>query len=55
MKAKVKFVDAASGEVKHESEVKGTYKGTWSVGGGTAANVADGLAKQIVKLAKEKL
>ncbi len=55
MKATVKFVDAASGKVKYESEVKGTYKGTWSVGGGSAANVADGLAKQIVKLAKDKL
>lgn len=55
MTAKVKFADAVSGEVKLETEVKGTYKGTWGAFGGSSANVCDGLAKQIVKLAAQKL
>jgi hypothetical protein len=55
MTAKVKFVDAVSGEVKLEAEVKGTYKGTFGAYGGKSANVCDGLAKQIVKLAGQKL
>jgi Domain of unknown function (DUF4410) len=55
MKAKVTFADAVSGEVKAEAELKGSYKGTWGAWGGKGANVCDGLAKQIVKMADEKL
>jgi hypothetical protein len=54
IKAMVKFVDAASGETKIETELTGSYKGTWSMAGGKSANVCDGLAKQIVKLANGK-
>ncbi len=54
IKAKVKFADETSGEAKVESELKGSYKGTWSFAGGSGANVCDGLAKQIVKLATQK-
>jgi hypothetical protein len=54
MTAKIKFADAVSGDVKLETEVKGTYKGTWGAFGGNSANVCDGLAKQIVKLATQK-
>ena len=55
IKAKVKFADAVSGEVKLETEVTGSYKGTFGTAGGKSANVCDGLAKQIVKLAEQKL
>lgn len=55
MAAHVKFIDAASGEVKFESDTRGRLLGTWSVGGGDAIKVARDLAKNIVKLAKEKL
>jgi hypothetical protein len=48
----VKFVDAASGAVKFESDVKATMKG--GLAGGNTLNVAKNLAKNIVKLAKQK-
>jgi hypothetical protein len=58
--AHVKLLDAASGQVKLETDVKGTYKGSLSFTGDTAwggkpINGARALAKEIVKVAKGKL
>jgi hypothetical protein len=55
MSAHVKFVDAASGDVKFESDTTGKLTGKWSMSGGQSVDVAKDLAKNIVKLAKEKL
>jgi hypothetical protein len=53
MAAHVKFIDAVSGEVKFESDVRGRMWAGW--GGGNALKAANSLAKNIVKLAKDKL
>jgi hypothetical protein len=59
--AHVRFLDAASGQVKLESDVTGVYKGSIiptsvdTLAGGEAINAARALAKEIVKVAKKKL
>jgi len=51
IQAHVKFVDAKSGEVQFESDVKASMSGGWV--GGKAVGVAKNLAKAITKLAKQ--
>ena len=58
--AHIKLRDAATGQVKLETDVKGVYQGTISftgdkAWGGKPINGARALAKEIVKVAKEKL
>lgn len=49
----MKFVDVATGAVKLEKEVYGRKIG--GVAGGAGVNCTRGLAREVAKLAKEKL